>query len=397
MMDTTIGTGFQMAGMTAGIKKNNAPDLGLIYSQAPCQAAGVFTLNLVQAAPVILDKQRIKDGRCQAIIVNSGNANCCTGEQGMKDAQAMTAYVADRLNIPVAMVLAASTGVIGAPFPLKKIEDAVPTLVNALNPKGVSDFAHAIMTTDTIPKAISRQSEIEGRPFTITGVAKGAGMICPDMATMLGFIVTDVGISDNSDFLKDALKNGVDRSFNRITIDGDTSTNDTVLMMANGMSGAVVSNSAHRKIFQKVLDDVLSTLARMLVKDGEGVTKLVEIAVKGAVSDDEALKIASTVANSSLVKTALFGEDANWGRILAAAGRAQAYLRPEKTDICFDNVPVCQNGAGLGGATETDATRIMKKSEFTIGIDLNQGTGTASMLTCDFSLDYVKINADYRS
>jgi glutamate N-acetyltransferase/amino-acid N-acetyltransferase len=396
-METAIGAGFEMAGIASGIKKNDAPDLGLIYSQVSSQAAGVFTQNLVQAAPVILDKQRIKNGRCQAIIVNSGNANCCTGEQGMKDAQAMTAYVADRLDIPVNMVLVASTGVIGAPFPIKKIEGAVPTLVNALNPKGVSAFAHAIMTTDTVPKIVSRQSEIQGKPFTVTGVAKGAGMICPDMATMLGFIVTDVGISDDSAFLQTALKNGVERSLNRITIDGDTSTNDTVLIMANGMSGAVVSNSAHRIIFQKVLDDVLITLARMLVKDGEGVTKLVEITVKGAVSDDDALKIASTVANSSLVKTALFGEDANWGRILAAAGRAQAYMRPETTDIYFDNIPVYKNGMGCGGATETDATRILKKSEFTIAIDLNQGTGSASMLTCDFSIDYVKINADYRS
>ena len=397
MMETTIGTGFETAGIASGIKKHNAPDLGLIYSQVPSQVAGVFTQNLVQAAPVILDKRRIKDGHCQAIIVNSGNANCCTGEQGMKDAQAMTAYVADRLDIPVNMVLAASTGMIGAPLPIQKIEDAVPALVDTLNPKGVNEFAHAIMTTDTVPKIVSRQSEIQGKPFTVTGVAKGAGMICPDMATMLGFILTDVGISDDAAFLQTALKNGVERSFNRITIDGDTSTNDTVLIMANGMSGTVVSNSAHHIIFQKVLDDVLITLARMLVKDGEGVTKLVEITVKGAVSDDDALKIASTVANSSLVKTALFGEDANWGRILAAAGRAQAYMRPETTDIYFDNVPVCKNGMGCGDATETDATRILKKSEFTIAIDLNQGTGSASMLTCDFSIDYVKINADYRS
>ncbi|MDM8553556.1 bifunctional glutamate N-acetyltransferase/amino-acid acetyltransferase ArgJ [Desulfococcaceae bacterium HSG7] len=396
-METTIGAGFEMAGIASGIKKNNAPDLGLIYSQVPAQAAGVFTQNLVQAAPVILDKQRIKNGLCQAIIVNSGNANCCIGEQGMKDAEAMTAHIADRLNIPANMVLAASTGVIGAPLPIQKIEDAVPALVDTLNSKGVNAFAHAIMTTDTTPKAVSCQSEIEGKSFTVTGVAKGVGMINPDMATMLGFIVTDVGISDNSAFLHTALKSGVERSFNRITIDGDTSTNDTVLIMANGMSGAVVSNSAHRIIFQKVLDDVLITLARMLVKDGEGATKLVEITVKGAVSDDDALKIASTVANSSLVKTALFGEDANWGRILAAAGRAQAYMRPETTDIYFDNVPVCKNGVGCGGTTETDATRILKKSEFTIAIDLNQGTGSSSMLTCDFSLDYVKINADYRS
>ena len=253
------------------------------------------------------------------------------------------------------------------------------------------------MTTDTIPKAVSRQSEIEGKPFTITGVAKGAGMICPDMATLLGFIVTDAEFGDDSGFLQTALKSGVGRSFNRITIDGDTSTNDTVLMMANGMSGAVVTNPAHRTLFQKVLDEVLITLARMLVKDGEGVTKLVDIAVKGAVSDDDALKIASTVANSSLVKTALFGEDANWGRILAATGRAQAYMRPEETDVYFDHVPVCQKGAGCGGQTETDATRVLQKAKFTIGIDLNQGDGSATMLTCDFSLDYVRINADYRS
>ncbi len=386
-MQTKIGVGFQMAGIASGIKKNKVLDLGLIYSQAPCQAAGVFTQNRVQAAPVILDKERIKKGRCQALIANSGGANCCTGEQGLADAKTMTAYVADRLNIPADLVLAASTGVIGEPLPMQKIEAGIPTLVANLNPEGVDAFARAIMTTDTVPKIVTREAEIDDQPFCVTGVAKGAGMICPNMATMLGFVVTDVGVSENDAFLQTALKNGVDRSLNRITIDGDTSTNDTVLLMANGMSGAVIRTDAHRVRFQTVLDDVLMTLARMLVKDGEGVTKLVEIAVRGAVTDEDALKVASTAANSNLVKTALFGEDANWGRILAAAGRSGAFLHPDAVDIYFDDVAICQKGMKCGGAAEADATAVMRKDEYTITIDLNQSGGSARMLTCDFSLD----------
>ncbi len=251
------------------------------------------------------------------------------------------------------------------------------------------------MTTDTVPKTISRQGKIDGRTFTVIGVAKGSGMICPDMATMLCFICTD--IDADHELLKNLLHNSTQRSFNRITIDGDTSTNDTVIVMANGLSGAVIKSSEHIDYFQNLLDDVLVDLAKQIVRDGEGATKFVEIYVKGALSDNDAHKIANTVANSNLVKTVLFGEDANWGRIIAAAGRAEAPLDEGKINIFFDDVLMVKNGMGCGKAVEAEATKVLMKPELRISIDLNMGKGCASVFTCDFSVEYVKINADYRS
>jgi glutamate N-acetyltransferase/amino-acid N-acetyltransferase len=387
--------GFKMAGIACGLKKNNERDLGLIYSEVPANVAGVFTRNKIKAAPVLLDQKRIQSGVCQAIIVNSGNANCCTGDRGMQDAIRMSQLTASGLGIPEDLVLAASTGVIGQPLDMGKIEEATADLIKALDFDGVTDFAGAIMTTDTVPKIVTRHGELDGNRFTVTGVAKGAGMIRPDMATMLCFLMTDIEAS--SEQLIQMLTAATAKSLNRMTIDGDTSTNDTALLMANGKSEAQVLNADHMAAFQSVLDDVLITLAKQLVQDGEGVTKLVEVVVKGASSDADAQQIVGTVAHSNLLKTAFYGEDANWGRIFAAVGRAGVPLEPNTIDVYFDGVLMVQDSLGCGEEAEKEATKVLKKSDFTVTIDLKMGKGHASMLTCDFSIDYVKINADYRS
>ncbi len=394
-MNVIMCPGFKAAGVAAELKKKGKKDLGLIYSQVPANVAGVFTKNRVKAAPVLLDMELIKSGVCQAVIVNSGNANCCNGEQGMRDARAMASLAASELGISNNLVFVASTGVIGEPLPIQKIKRAIPDLVKSLQPEGIPDLARSIMTTDTVPKMVSAQGIVEGKTFTVTGVAKGAGMIRPDMATMLCFVCTDVGAAP--EILKETLVKAAHRSFNRITIDGDTSTNDTVLVMANGLSGAVIRSVAQRDIFQKVLDEIFLNLAKQLIRDGEGVTKLVEIMVRGAVSDSDAWKVADTVAHSPLVKTSFFGEDANWGRIVGAVGRADAKVDPDKIDIYFDDVQLVKAGISCGKAVEAEATKVLKKSEFVVTVDLNMGRGSDLMYTCDFSVDYVKINADYRS
>ena len=387
--------GYKLSGVASGLKKNNNKDLGLIYSETPAAVAAIFTRNKIQAAPVQLDKERITSGVCQAIIANSGNANCCTGEQGMQDAVRMTQMAATGLEISEDLVLVSSTGVIGQLLAVDKIEAAMPELINSLDSDGFKDFAEAIMTTDTVPKIVTRQDKLDGQTFFITAMAKGAGMIRPDMATMLCFVLSDVEATPQQ--LNRMLKPSADRSLNRLTIDGDTSTNDTTILMANGKSGAKIINADHEAVFQSVLDEVLIEISRQLVRDGEGVTKLVDIEVKGASTDDDAFRIADTVANSPLLKTAFFGEDANWGRIFMAVGRAGADINPDTIDVFFDDVMMVKDSFGCGDQAEKEATEVLKKPEFNLTIDLKMGNGHASMLTCDFSVDYVKINADYRS
>lgn len=387
--------GFRAAGVAAGIKKQSVFDLGVIYSEVPASAAGMFTRNRVKAAPVLITQHHLDNGAARAIIANAGNANCCTGETGLDHARAMASDLADRLDLKTEDVVVASTGVIGLPLPIDTIRSALPKLVEELRPDGFNDFARAIMTTDTVPKLVQRRAEIDGRPFTILGAAKGAGMIRPDMATMLCFICTDADVPPET--LHQCLQKAVDRTLNRLTIDGDTSTNDMVTILANGLSGLQIRTKDQLAAFQALLEDLLREIARRLVKDGEGVTKLVDINVKGAASDDEALAVADTVANSPLVKTSFFGEDANWGRIIGAVGRAGAVIDPECVDLFFDDVQMVRSGRGCGPAAEEAATSVLKQPEFTITIDLHQGSGTATMLTCDFSVDYIRINADYRS
>lgn len=395
MKETILVNGFQAAGVVAGLKKTGKKDLGLIFSTVPAAVAGVFTRNRIQAAPVVLDRKRIETGKGRAIVVNSGNANCCTGEQGMQNALAMAKAVADGLDLPADQVLVASTGVIGEQLPVQKIKTAVPALLGALKPEGLPELAEAMMTTDTVPKTVAVKRQLDGQEFHLAAVAKGAGMIRPDMATMLCFVICDIELP--ASVMQTMLKTAVDRSFNRITIDGDMSTNDTVIFMANGASGVAAETREARQAVQGVLDDALLQLARLCVRDGEGATKLVEVRVNGAASDPDARSVADTVANSSLVKTALFGQDANWGRILAAAGRAGVPIDPVRVDIYFDKVMMVKNGLGRGKPVEAAATVVLKKPEFVITIDLKMANGSASVLTCDFSIDYVKINADYRS
>ncbi len=394
-MEHHLCPGFRFSGITAGIKKNNTKDLGLIFSETVADTAGVFTKNRVQAACVTLNKQRLTAGKSRAVVVNSGNANCCTGPEGMQDAVRSAEIIAGRLNIPGEQILVASTGVIGQRLPVSKIETAAPLLVEALSATGLYDFSQAILTTDLAPKIHSLQVDMDGVPVTITGVAKGSGMIKPDMATMLCFICTDA--AGAPEVLQRLLVSGVERSFNRITVDGDTSTNDMVLLMAGGLSGVRLQDQSQIEVFQKALDEVLTTLAKKVVKDGEGATKLVEIAVTGAETDQAARIIAETVAHSNLVKTAFFGEDANWGRIIAAVGRAGLPIDPDKISIFFDEVRLVEKGRWCGAAAEAAATRVLKKPEFMIHIGLAQGHGRAWIWTCDFSIDYVKINANYRS
>ena len=388
--------GFSAAGISAGIKKNGKKDLGLIYCEKPATVAGVFTKNRVTAACVELDRKRLaQSGACQAIIVNSGNANCCTGDAGMADAVSMGKSAASVLGIDENHVMVASTGVIGQRLPVQKVETAVPELAARLAPDGFSDFAESIMTTDTHPKVVTRQGDINGAAFTVTGVAKGAGMIRPDMATMLCFVCTDVGISRED--LQASTVRANDQSFNCITIDGDTSTNDTLLVLASGLSRATVSTPDHLGAFEQTLEAVLAELAKMIVKDGEGATKLVTISVVNAASDGEAKQIAQTVANSNLVKTAFFGEDANWGRIVAAMGRAGVDFDYGRVDLYFNDVRLVENGEYAGAAAEEAATAVLRLPAFDVRLDMKSGAGRAHVWTCDFSIDYVKINADYRT
>ena len=393
--------GFYFKGMTSGIKADGKKDLGLIFSARPAAAAALFTKNKVVAAPVILGRERMKGGLCQAVVVNSGNANCFTGEKGVADAKETAALAAKALGIPESLVMVSSTGVIGAPLPMERLRDAVPELTRRLTDTEEADtdhfmnFAEAILTTDLATKTVVKTCCIKGQTFTIAGVAKGSGMIRPNMATMLAFVCTDLDISSIT--LNAALKKACDQSFNRISVDGDTSTNDTVLAMANGMSGVALEDSDDAIDFQSNLDALMLDLAKMIVRDGEGATKVVTITVKGSASAEDAYRVADTVAHSNLVKTAIYGEDPNWGRITAAAGRAGAQVNPEKLDLFFGDIQLVRQGSWQGIDAEKRAAEVMKQDELNIILDLNLGQFTDFYIFCDFSENYVKINADYRS
>ncbi len=390
--------GFSAAAVKAGIKYQNRLDLGLIYSETPAIAAGVFTTSVVKAAPVLLDMERLRSGQAQAIVVNSGNANACTGENGMNMARAVGKLVAESLHINEELVQVASTGVIGAQLDITPFAQAMPSLAAALSPEGFADLARAIMTTDTVPKTASAKITIDGKKVNLWACAKGAGMIMPNMATMLCFAVTDANITQSA--LQAIVSSGTELSFNRITIDGDTSTNDTVLCLANGAAeNTLIDESCPEAlaVFQKALHSMFKDLAKQIVRDGEGATKLVAIRVEEAATETEAVAAARTIANSPLVKTAFFGEDANWGRIIAALGRSGATFQPEHVAIAFDDALLVEHGFGLGKAAEDAASLVLKQKEFVVIVRLGAGSEQGEVLTCDFSYDYVKINADYRS
>ncbi|MBU2537185.1 MAG: bifunctional glutamate N-acetyltransferase/amino-acid acetyltransferase ArgJ [Proteobacteria bacterium] len=390
--------GFKAAAVNSGIRGKDRLDLALIVSDKPAVVAGVFTTSLVKAAPVLLDMERCKTGKAQAILVNSGIANACTGEEGMRLARLTTAMAADALNIDQELVQVCSTGIIGQQLELACFQRGIPKAARNLSDDGLGDVAQAIMTTDTFRKVATRTALIDGKPVTLMGMAKGAGMIMPNMATMLSFILTDAKI--DHDLLQSILKKAVGKTFNAITVDGDTSTNDTVLLMANGMADhppIAEDRPEALAAFAAALEDLCKELALLIVRDGEGATKLVTIRVQGAATEAQADQAARTVANSNLVKTAFFGEDANWGRIIAALGRSGAEFDQQKVDIAFDDVFMVKHGLGQGAKVEAFATAVLKKPEFVVTIDLHVGKGSKDIYTCDFSLDYVKINADYRS
>jgi glutamate N-acetyltransferase/amino-acid N-acetyltransferase len=389
--------GFQFSAVEAAIKKPGRRDLALIFSETPAAVAAVYTTNKVKAAPVLLDMHRTPAGICRAIVVNSGNANACTGAQGMADATETARLVAEGTGVAEEMVLVSSTGVIGVPLPMERIRRGIPSLVAGLSTGTLDDVAHAIMTTDTFPKLETRTGVAGGEQYTVAGVAKGAGMIMPNMATMLAFIVTDAAVEPS--WLRTVFAAGVERSFNAITVDGDTSTNDTAVIMASGAAGTHLLHDGvdGAADFVRLLDEVLLALAKLIVKDGEGATKFAAITVKGARSDADAKRAAMAVANSCLVKTAFFGQDANWGRIFAAVGYSGADVEPDRAELFFDDVQMVASGVFAGGDAEARGTEVLKKKEFGVTVDLHLGDGSATVYTSDLSYDYVKINADYRT
>ena len=393
----TAPLGFGAAGLHCGIKKAGVLDLALVVSDRSGPIGGVFTTNRVVAAPVALDRLHLRHGVGRAILINSGNANACTGRPGMAAAQRTAAVVARTLGIPIHEVFIGSTGVIGRPLPVDRIIKAVPALVERVSSLGGLSAARAILTTDLKPKAIARRARINGRTVIIGGMAKGSGMIHPAMATMLGYLTTDAAITRTA--LQRALTQAVDDSFNCISVDGDTSTNDTVLCLANGLAGnrPITEGTSAFRQFVRLLTEACQPLALAICRDGEGVTKVVRIEVEGAETTLQARQVANTIGTSNLVKTALFGEDANWGRVMAAVGRAGVTINPAKINVSFGGVPMVRNGVGLGPAAERRIAKVFHRKEFTIQVKLGQGHHRSHLWTTDLSYDYVRINASYRS
>lgn len=390
----TAPCGFTAFGVRCGIKRRGS-DLALIYSVSPAASAGVFTTNCFQAAPVLVTKQRVGRADTQAIVVNSGNANACTGDQGYRDALAMAELAASAVGIPARSALVCSTGIIGRTLPMDKISEGIQKCAASLHPEGGEKAAKAILTTDKRPKSISVEFDLDGRPVRVGGMAKGAGMIGPSMATMLSFITTDADLTPA--LLQSCLATAADRTFNRILVDGDTSTNDTVLLLANRQAEAGKVTRRHGlSRFGTALEYVASCLAYEIVRDGEGASKLIEIRVRNAASEKDALKIGRTIAGSPLVKTALGGGDPNWGRILAAAGRSGVRFRPELVDLILGGVEVVRGGAACD-FNEKKAAASVAASEIQVTLDLNAGKEEATVLTCDLTAAYVRLNSLYHT
>jgi len=387
--------GFLSSGVWSGVKKRGKKDLALIYSESPAKAAGVFTKNLVKAPPVVLGIERIKSGLCQAVLVNSGISNAFTGKDGLKRARSSSAFVARSLGIDENLVIPSSTGVIGGPLPLDKIKKAMPKLVKELREEGFMDFAQAIMTTDAFPKYVSTKIRIGNKTGTIAVIGKGAGMMAPNMATMLCYILTDISLSKRA--LSRALRSSVDKSLNKIIVDGDTSTNDTALLLSSGELGnkAVPLSGREYDKFEKALTEALTEVAEMTVADGEGATKTVKIIVKGAKTYKDAEKIARVLGTSALVKTAFFGEDPNWGRIVAAAGRAGVNFDPDKIGLYFGDHKVLSKSREV--MDEKKARKILKNPKFEVTLNINSGKASSFVIASDLTFEYIKINAHYRT
>ena len=393
----TAVQGVQAAGIHAGIKKAEVKDLALIYSDTPATAAGVFTINSVTAAPVLVCRKHLTAPTAQAIIVNSGNANACTGDLGMTNAHRMAAATAEQLNIIPEQVLVASTGVIGQQLPMETIQNGIHKAAQALSYEGGKDAAEAIMTTDTFPKSTAVEMQVGGKTVRIGGIAKGSGMIAPNMATMLSFLTTDANIS--SETLQSALTRVVDNTYNLLTVDTDRSTNDTVLILATGNAEnaeIVNANGQDYEAFCEGLMFVCTELVKMLARDGEGATKLVEVVIKQAKNREDAEKAARAVAESPLVKTAIFANDANWGRIMMAIGKSGAAFDPYQVDVLLGDYILVKNGMD-SGYDEEKATQLFDNDPIRITIDLRAGDAEITMWTCDYSYDYIRINADYRT
>jgi glutamate N-acetyltransferase/amino-acid N-acetyltransferase len=387
--------GFRAAGISAGIKATRKLDLALVVSEAPATAAAVFTLNKAQAAPVLVSKQHLaaSGGLARAIVVNSGCANACTGEAGLAAARDMAAETATLVGCPVEQVLVASTGVIGVDLPMDKLRAGIPQVFAALSSAHGPQAAQAIMTTDPFPKEASATFMVDGRTVTVGGMAKGSGMIEPMMATMLGFITTDAAVAQP--LLHRALVEVVDDTFNAITVDGDSSTNDTVMLLANGASGVTIGDAEYLP-FVKALYAVCRELAIGIVRGGEGATKLVTVTVTGAASAAEARKTAKAIANSLLVKTAIHGGDPNWGRMLAVAGRAGVAFDPDRAKVTIGPVVLFADGRPYDERAP-EAADYLKGTDISVGVDLGAGARTSTVWTCDLSAEYVRINAEYRT
>lgn len=391
----TAVPGILAGGVAAGIKQSGKKDLALIYSSSPARAAAVFTSNQVKGAPVLVSMQHLRGGVAQAIVASSGCANVCTGEQGIRDSREMTKQVGELLRIKPEHVLIAATGVIGAPLPMDKIRSAMPKLVKALSPQGGRTANEAIMTTDTRAKEAAVRVDVGGRPVTIGGMAKGAAMIEPHLATMLCFIATDAAVTREA--LDAVTRRAVERSFNRITIDSDTSTSDTVFVVANGAAQNVPLASGNRGLrpFARGLEAVMEKLARMIVGDAEGATKLVAITVRGAASRRDANAAARAIANSPLVKTAINGMDPNWGRLMMAIGKSPARIDAGRVAIAFESELLVEGGVMKEGVRLERIREIMGGSEYSITVDLGLGRAEDTVWTCDLSEEYVRLNSKY--